>query len=64
MADSDYDWPRAITNEELAMELEISRTTRHEHLRKAERAVLSSAMADSHKRTGRRQFERIGIDHE
>ncbi|MFA9417352.1 helix-turn-helix domain-containing protein [Natrinema sp. HArc-T2] len=59
-----YDWPRGITNEELATELEISRATLHEHLRKAERAVLSSAMADSHRRTGRRQFERIGIDHE
>ncbi len=59
-----YDWPRGITNEELATELEISRATLHEHLRKAERAVLSSAMADSHKRTGRRQFERIGIDDE
>lgn len=59
-----YDWPREITNEELATELGISRATLHEHLRKAERAVLSSAMADSHKRTGRRQFERIEIDHE
>ncbi|MFD1562389.1 helix-turn-helix domain-containing protein [Haloarchaeobius amylolyticus] len=59
-----YDWPRGITNEELAAELEISRATLHEHLRKAERAVLSSAMADGHKRTGRRQFERIGMGDE
>jgi len=59
-----YDWPREITNEELATELEISRATLHEHLRKAEQTVLSSVMANSHRRTGRRQFERIGIDHE
>ncbi|WP_336325638.1 helix-turn-helix domain-containing protein [Halovenus sp. HT40] len=46
-----YDWPRKITNEELAEELEISRATLHEHLRKAERTLLSSVLADRHART-------------
>ncbi len=54
-----YDWPREITNEKLAEELEISRATLHEHLRKAERTLLSSALTDSHKRTGKGRFERI-----
>ncbi len=42
-----YDWPRKITNERLAEELGISRATLHEHLRKAERTLLSSALTDS-----------------
>lgn len=46
-----YDWPRKITNEELAEELGISRATLHEHLRKAERTLLSSVLADQHPRT-------------
>ena len=46
-----YDWPRKITNEELAAELGISRATLHEHLRKAERTLLSSALADNAKQT-------------
>lgn len=41
-----YDWPREITNEQLAEELGISRATLHEHLRKAEQTVLSSVLAD------------------
>jgi predicted DNA binding protein len=41
-----YDWPRKITNERLAEELGISRATLHEHLRKAEKTLLSSALAD------------------
>lgn len=57
-----YDWPRKITNEELATELGISRATLHEHLRKAEHTLLSSALADSHKQTGRGQFERIKFE--
>lgn len=48
-----YDWPRKITNEELAEELEISRATLHEHLRKAEQALLSSALMDPHERAAR-----------
>lgn len=59
-----YDWPRKITNEDLAVALGISRATLHEHLRKAEHALLSSALADSHKRTGRGQFERIELEQE
>ncbi|WP_265112125.1 helix-turn-helix domain-containing protein [Halosolutus halophilus] len=57
-----YDWPRKITNEELAEELEISRATLHEHLRKAEQTLLSSALADSHKQTGRGRFEHIELE--
>jgi predicted DNA binding protein len=40
-----YDWPRKINNEDLAAELEISRATLHEHLRKAERKLLSAVLA-------------------
>lgn len=46
-----YDWPRKITNEQLAEVLGISRATLHEHLRKAERTLLSSVLADRHSRT-------------
>ncbi|QFU84630.1 helix-turn-helix domain-containing protein [Natronorubrum aibiense] len=59
-----YDWPRELTNETLADELGISRATLHEHLRKAERTLLSSALAESHRQTGRGQFERIDIEQE
>lgn len=59
-----YDWPREITNEKLADELKISRATLHEHLRKAERTLLSSALVDSHRQTGQGQFERIDIGQE
>ncbi|WP_436903664.1 helix-turn-helix domain-containing protein [Halovenus halobia] len=41
-----YDWPREITSEQLADELDISRATLHEHLRKAERALLSSVLTE------------------
>ncbi|KYH24939.1 bacterioopsin transcriptional activator [Halalkalicoccus paucihalophilus] len=57
-----YDWPRAITNEGLAEELGISRATLQEHLRKAERALLSAALVDGHKRTGEGRFERIELE--
>lgn len=59
-----YDWPRGITNEELAAELEISRATLHEHLRKAERTLLSSALTDGRERTGSGQFERVTVERE
>lgn len=59
-----YDWPREITNEELAQELGIARATLHEHLRKAERTLLSSALADGHRRTGSGQYERIELGRE
>lgn len=41
-----YDWPRQLTSEQLADELEISRATLHEHLRKAERTLLSSVLRE------------------
>lgn len=41
-----YDWPREITGEQLAAELGISRATLHEHLRKAERTLLSSVLTE------------------
>ena len=47
-----YDWPRKITNSELADELNISRATLHEHLRKAERTLLSASLPDEYRRTG------------
>ncbi|ADJ14020.1 helix-turn-helix domain-containing protein [Halalkalicoccus jeotgali] len=56
-----YDWPRGITNEKLAEKLGISRATLHEHLRKAERTVLSSALAESHRQVGEGRFERIDV---
>lgn len=59
-----YDWPREITNEKLAEELKISRATLHEHLRKAERTLLSSALANGYRQTGRGEFERIDIGRE
>ena len=43
-----YDWPREITNQDLAGELDISRATLHEHLRKAERTLLSAALVDDY----------------
>jgi predicted DNA binding protein len=51
-----YDWPRKITNERLAAELGISRATLHEHLRKAERTLLSAALTDSAGRSTSDQF--------
>jgi predicted DNA binding protein len=41
-----YDWPRGINNEQLADELGISRATLHEHLRRAERKLLSAVLTD------------------
>jgi predicted DNA binding protein len=46
LAEGYYDWPRAVTNEELADMLDISRATLLEHLRKAERKLLRSALFD------------------
>jgi predicted DNA binding protein len=41
-----YDWPRGINNEDLAAELEISRATLHEHLRRAEKKLLTMGLTD------------------
>jgi predicted DNA binding protein len=42
-----YEWPREVKSEELASQLGISRATLHEHLRKAERQLLSDALGDA-----------------
>lgn len=41
-----YDWPREITGEELAAEMDVSPATFHEHLRSAERKLLSLLFSD------------------
>lgn len=41
-----YEWPRQINNEDLADELEISRTTLHEHLRRAEQKLVSMGLTN------------------
>ena len=41
-----YDWPRQINNETLADELDISRATLHEHLRKAEQRLVSMGLTN------------------
>jgi predicted DNA binding protein len=46
-----YEWPREVKSEELASQLGISRATLHEHLRKAERRLLSEALGDADDRT-------------
>lgn len=58
-----YEWPREITNQDLAKELEISRATLHEHLRKAERRLLSSALADGRELASSGTIERIESYH-
>lgn len=57
-----YDWPREITNSELAEELGISRATLHEHLRKAERTLLSSVLAEDGPRERSRRVEAVAGD--
>jgi len=39
-----YEWPREIKSGELADALDISRATLQEHLRKAERTLLSAGL--------------------
>ncbi|MFC5369110.1 helix-turn-helix domain-containing protein [Salinirubrum litoreum] len=41
-----YEWPRRINNEDLAEELGISRATLHEHLRRAEKKLLTMGLTD------------------
>jgi predicted DNA binding protein len=48
-----YDWPRGINNEDLAAELEISRATLHEHLRRAEKKLLTMGLTDESVRAAR-----------
>lgn len=55
-----YDWPRELTSEQLAEQLGISRATLHEHLRKAERTLLSSVLADQTARGGEPLADRNG----
>jgi predicted DNA binding protein len=42
-----FEWPRRISSEELADELDISRTTALEHLRKAQSKLLTSAIEEN-----------------
>jgi predicted DNA binding protein len=42
-----FEWPREISSEELADELEINRTTALEHLRKAQSKLLTSAIEEN-----------------
>ncbi|WP_254521946.1 helix-turn-helix domain-containing protein [Natrinema caseinilyticum] len=42
-----FEWPRRISSEELADELDISRTTALEHLRKAQSKLLTSALEEN-----------------
>jgi predicted DNA binding protein len=57
-----YDWPRGINNSDLADELGISRATLHEHLRKAERKLLSAVLADDRSRADQVRLERAAPD--
>lgn len=57
-----YDWPREINNGDLADALEISRATLHEHLRKAERKLLSAVLADDQSRADQIRLERAATD--
>ncbi len=42
-----FDWPRKATGEDLADSLDVSPPTFHQHLRKAERKVFESLLADA-----------------
>lgn len=42
-----FEWPRELTSEELAAELDISRATLLEHLRKAESKLISDALSSA-----------------
>jgi len=44
-----FKWPRKVTSEELADELDISRATFLEHLRKAERKLLTELLGEGQK---------------
>jgi predicted DNA binding protein len=57
-----YEWPRQISNEALADELNISRATLHEHLRKAERKLVSMGLADESKSPDHMRPDSTGSD--
>ena len=42
-----FEWPRDVTSDELAAEMDISRATLLEHMRKAESKLLASALEDA-----------------
>lgn len=42
-----FEWPRDVTSDELAAEMDISRATLLEHMRKAESKLLASALDDA-----------------
>ncbi|WP_197409750.1 helix-turn-helix domain-containing protein, partial [Haloferax profundi] len=42
-----YDWPRRTTVEAIAREFDVTRPTVLEHLRRAEKKLLSDALADA-----------------
>lgn len=42
-----FEWPRDVTSDELAAELDISRATLLEHMRKAESKLLANALDDA-----------------
>jgi len=48
-----FEWPREVTSEELAAEIDISRATLLEHLRKAESKLLADALDRAKTGTGR-----------
>lgn len=48
-----FEWPRDVTSDELAAEMDISRATLLEHMRKAESKLLASALDDADGAPGR-----------
>jgi len=48
-----FEWPRDVTSDELAAEMDISRATLLEHMRKAESKLLASALDDADSAPGR-----------
>ncbi|KAB1190535.1 helix-turn-helix domain-containing protein [Haloferax sp. MBLA0076] len=51
-----FDWPRKHTAEEVAQELNIDHSTFLEHIRKAQRKLLSKALSDERESTSLPQF--------
>ena len=57
-----YEWPRQINNEALADELDISRATLHEHLRKAEQKLVSMVLTDESRLPDHMQSDSAAAD--